>query len=384
MAPRDTHAIRQIVAGGRSVRCGPSDARPGMGVHRRRRKQAAECVLQEAMPDGRIRCGTCGRRCVIPEGGMGWCRTRTVRDGRLYALTYGRVSSLSPNPIEKKPLFHFYPGSHALTAGSWGCNFACPWCQNWHISKRLSGDGRSMNPQEFVDVCVRLGCQGTSISFNEPTLSLEWAIEVFRDARNRYPQLYHTFVTNGYMTSEALRMLADAGLEAVNVDVKGDIDAYSEYCQADTERVWETCFLAKELGLHVEIATLVIPGVNDRAEQLHAIASRFSGELGPDVPWHVNAYHPDYEFKAPPTARSTMERALSVGKETGLRYVYVGNMAGFDVNTYCLKCGYLLVERSLVRATPCRVAPDGTCPQCGERVPGKGWDWACGREATGS
>jgi pyruvate formate lyase activating enzyme len=347
-------------------------------------ESATECALQEAGPDGTVRCRTCSRRCVIAEGGTGWCRTRTVRNARLYSLTCGRVSSLSANPIEKKPLFHFYPGSYALTAGSWGCNFACPWCQNWDISKRLSGDDRVVTPAEFVDHCVRLGCQGTSLSFNEPTLSLEWAIGVFRDARNRYPALYHTFVTNGYMTSAALRMLADAGLDAMNVDVKGGPAAYRRYCRADDEHVWATCVLARKLGLHIEIATLVIPGVNDTAVQLRAITSRVLSELGPDVPWHANAYHPACEFDAPPTPRSTMERALSAGKAAGLHFVYVGNMAGFDAHTYCPTCGRLLVERSLGRATRCRVAADGTCPGCGERLPGKGWAWGRGGATVGS
>jgi len=343
---------------------------------------AVECVLQEALPDGKVRCNTCHRRCSIPEGGRGWCGTRTVRNGRLIALTYGRLSSLSLNPIEKKPLFHFYPGSHALTAGSWSCNFACPWCQNWDITKRCSGESRFMHPGQFVDECVRLGSQGTSISFNEPTLSLEWALEVFRDARRRYPRLYHTYVTNGYMSPAALGMLADAGLEGMNVDVKGDGEVYRRYCNADVAPVWETCRRAMDLGLHLEIATLVIPGVNDDEKQLRALAARLVNELGADVPWHVNAYCPAYKFTAPPTPRSTMELALGVGKRAGLHFVYVGNMAAFDMNTYCPKCGDLLIERSPARATCCRVVADGTCPRCGRRLPGRGW--SAPRPGTGS
>jgi pyruvate formate lyase activating enzyme len=268
-----------------------------------------EALLQEPLGDGRVRCHTCHRQCVIGEGKTGWCRTRMVRGGRLYTLTYGRVSSLASNPIEKKPLYHFYPGSHALTAGSWSCNFTCPWCQNWHLSKSASGSDRFMTPAAFVEETLRCHCQGTSISFNEPTLSLEWSLEVFRTARNAKPPLYNTFVTNGYMTSDALKLLAEAGLDALNIDIKGDAATCQRYCQADVAQVWENCKLARQLGLHLEITTLVIPGVNDDDESLRGIASRIASELGRDVPWHVNAYCPAYRFNAPPTPTATMTRA---------------------------------------------------------------------------
>jgi len=177
-------------------------------------------LLQEAT-DGKVRCHVCERRCALIPGGLGWCRTRENRGGRLVTLTYGAVSSLSANPMEKKPFYHFHPGTFALTAGSWSCNFGCPWCQNWEISKvPPSGRGEYLSPERFVELTMRHGCQGTSISFNEPTLSLEWSLDVFRLARGR--GLYNTYVTNGYMTPEALSLLIDAGLDAMNVDVKGD------------------------------------------------------------------------------------------------------------------------------------------------------------------
>ena len=170
----------------------------------------------------RIRCLTCQRRCELIPGGLGWCQTRAHQDGTLMTLIYGALSSLSANPIEKKPFYHFHPGTRALTSGSWSCNFVCPWCQNYHISKTAPGRGRSLSvlPDEFVTRATSLGCEGTSISFNEPTLSLEWSLDVFRLARER--GLYNTYVTNGYMTPEALQLLVEAGLDAMNVDVKGD------------------------------------------------------------------------------------------------------------------------------------------------------------------
>jgi pyruvate formate lyase activating enzyme len=316
----------------------------------------------------KVRCLTCERRCELADGGVGWCRTRQNRDGTLYTLVYGLVSSLSCNPIEKKPLYHFYPGSVALTAGSYSCNFACPWCQNHHISKAASGPGRYTSPQDFVSQASKLGCQGTSISFNEPTLSLEWSLEVFRLARAR--GLYNTYVTNGYMTPEALRLLANAGLDAMNVDLKGDAQAVRQYCGTDVEKVWRNCRLARELEVHLEITTLVIPGVNDRHEVLRGIAEWIVADLGPDVPWHVSGYYPAYRFTAPPTPVRTLERAWNAGKAAGLEFVYLGNVLGHRLeNTCCPDCGTCLIRRQGLRVTASRL-DHGGCPNCGREVPG--------------
>ena len=297
-------------------------------------------------------------------------------------LTYGAVSSLSVNPIEKKPLFHFYPGSVALTAGSWSCNFACPWCQNWEISKSPPSGGRFFSPARFVAEAINRGCQGTSISFNEPTLSLEWSLEVFRLARQA--GLYNTFVTNGYMSEEALRRLARAGLDGMNVDVKGDAEAVRTYCQADVEVVWRNLRLAQELGIWVEVTTLVIPGVNDSVDVLQEIARRVRDELGPYTPWHVTRYHPAYRFDAPPTPVLVLEQARSIAMELGLQYVYIGNVPGhFAEGTYCPACGRMLVERWGLRAVVDTTA-EGRCPDCGEQVSGIGWGWQSRRSPKGS
>ncbi len=335
-----------------------------------------EALLQEPLGDGRVRCHTCQRECVIAEGQTGWCHTRTVRGGRLHTTTYGRVSSLASNPIEKKPLYHFYPGSQTLTAGSWSCNFACPWCQNWHISKSASGRDRFIRPAAFVEETVRQGCRGTSISFNEPTLSLEWSLEVFRRCRNSRPPLYNTFVTNGYMTAEALKLLAEAGLDALNVDIKGDATACRRYCQADVALVWERCQQARQLRLHLEITTLVIPEVNDDDASLRGIASGIVNDLGRDVPWHVNAYSPAYQFNAPRTPAATLARARQIGREAGLDFVFVGNVSGAGADTHCPGCGTLLVKRYGLTLLGCWVTAAGTCPCCRRSIPGVGWKWA--------
>jgi len=287
----------------------------------------------------------------------------------LVTLVYGAVSSLSVNPIEKKPLYHFYPGTLALTSGSWSCNFGCPWCQNYHISKATSGWDRYMSPEDFVSEAANLGCHGTSISFNEPTLSLEWSLDAFRLACAR--GLYNTYVTNGYMTPEALGLLVEAGLDAMNVDVKGDAQAVRRYCRGiDVEKVWRNCRLARELGVHLEITTLVIPGVNEQDEVLRGIAERIVTELGPDVPWHVSGYYPAYRFTAPPTPVEALERAWCIGREAGLAFVYLGNVGGHRLeNTYCPGCGTLLVERWGLRVTASRL-DRGRCPHCGREVPG--------------
>jgi len=322
-----------------------------------------------------VRCLLCERRCLLVEGGRGWCRTRVNRDGILYTLAYGAVSSLAENPIEKKPFYHFYPGSRALTVGSWSCNFGCPWCQNWQISKATPPEGgRFLSPETFVRETARQGCQGTSISFNEPTLSFEWSREVFRLARAG--GLYNTFVTNGYMTAAALEELARAGLDALNVDVKGDEVAVWKYGQGvDADKVWERCRQARALGLHLELTQLVIPGVNDDEGSLAGTARRIVEELGPETPWHVSGYLPAYRFTAPPTPVATLERAARLGRQVGLQHVYVGNAPSRHVNTYCPECDALLVERHGLRLVR-NAAVGGRCPRCHRKIAGAGWDWA--------
>jgi pyruvate formate lyase activating enzyme len=339
-------------------------------------------VLLQREEGRRVVCCTCERRCRLVEGGTGWCRTRRNHDGVLYTLIYGAVSSVSANPIEKKPLYHFYPGTYALTAGSWGCNFGCPWCQNWEISKKPPPPaGPFTSPAAFVDEVVRVGCRGTSISFNEPTLSLEWSLEVFRLARAR--GLYNTLVTNGYMTPEALHLLVEAGLDGRNVDLKGKAEAVRRHCKGiDVERVWNACRLAREAGVHLELTTLVIPGVNDDGSSLHEIAGRILSELGADVPWHVSAYFPAYRFHAPPTSVAMLERAWTIGREAGLRFVYLGNAPGHPSgNTVCVYCGALLIERWGLAVIRNRLR-SGCCSACGRAIAGvwgPGWADRAGR-----
>jgi len=331
-----------------------------------------EALLQEKMND-KVRCHACERRCTLIPGGLGWCRTRQNRDGRLVTLIYGSISSLAVNPIEKKPFYHFHPGTKALTGGSWSCNFGCPWCQNWDISKSPPpAKGDYLSPQGFIDSVERKNCQGTSISFNEPTLSLEWSVDVFRLAKQRV--FYNTYVTNGYMTAEALWLLIDAGLEAMNVDIKGDATAVKKFCKmVDVDQVWAATNLARSRCVHIEITTLVIPTVNDSDSVLHGIAERIAGDLGREVPWHITSYYPAYQFTAPPTPLATLERAWQIGKEAGLEFVYTGNEPRHQHNnTYCPTCGTLLIWRLGFDVVEYRLNV-GRCPQCGRPIPGV-WD----------
>ena len=327
-----------------------------------------EAMLQGPI-ENKVQCLVCERRCLLVEGGMGWCRTRINYEGKIYTLIYGAVSSLSANPIEKKPLYHFYPGSRALTAGSWSCNFGCPWCQNWDISKKaLPAQSQIMSPEDFIREALRLGCQGTSISFNEPTLSLEWSLDVFELAREK--GLYNTYVTNGYMTEVALTLLAEAGLNAMNVYLKGEAATIRKLCKGvDVEHVWARCQQAIELDLHLEITTLVIPGVNDSDECLRDIASRIATELGVEVPWHVSGYYPAYQFTAPPTPINTLERACDIGRGAGLQYVYIGNLPGHPGdNTYCPNCGNLCIERNYFDVKLIGVY-NKKCKKCDDSLP---------------
>jgi pyruvate formate lyase activating enzyme len=328
-----------------------------------------EALLQDKI-NHKVRCQVCERRCLIAPGGLGWCRTRALRNDRLVTLIYGAVSSLAADPIEKKPFYHFHPGTLTLTAGSWSCNFGCPWCQNWTIARVAPPEkGQYVSPERFVKLARRTGCQGVSISYNEPTLSLEWSLDVFRLARPS--GLYTTYVTNGYLTREALGLLLEAGLDAMNVDLKGDATGVRRYCKGvDVEKVWALARLARAHGVHVEITTLVIPTVNDDEPTLRGIAARVVEDLGAEVPWHVTGYRPAYRFTAPPTPVVTLEQAWRIGTEAGLEFVYVGNMPGQRHNdTLCPACGGLLIQRSGLDVLRNEMR-NGRCPGCGQAIAG--------------
>ena len=332
-----------------------------------------EALLYEHLGD-RVQCHTCERRCLILEGEPGFCATRKNIGGQLYTLVYGDISSISANPIEKKPLFHFYPGTKALTIGSWSCNFTCPWCQNYDISKSPQniGKGEYISPATFINLIPRYRCQGSSVSLNEPTMLFEYSLDIFDLARDK--GYYNTYVTNGYMTAPALELLVAHGLNAVNIDIKGEAEVVKRFCTADVNIVWRNASRAKERGVWVELTTLVIPGVNDSEEGISGIARRIKRELGSDIPWHITGYYPAYKFRSesyvPSTPVSTLEKARDIGKAEGLKYVYAGNVPGHPYeHTYCPGCNQLLIERYGFSITRYNVSPDKHCPYCGEEIP---------------
>lgn len=333
-------------------------------------KYMKEALLYDKLPNKKVRCNTCNRRCIIVPNKLSFCKTRENRKGKLYTLEYGLISSIAVNPIEKKPLFHFWPGSDCLTIGSWSCTLTCPWCQNYDISK-VSPDPKNsimMTPKGLVDKTIENLCQGTSMSFSEPTTFLEYSIDVFKLAKKE--GLYNTFITNGYFTPEALKLLLKAGCDAFNIDIKGDKEAVKKYCNADVEFVWQNIIEIKKKGGWVELTTLVIPGVNDDEEFLRGIVKKICDEVGDDTPWHISRYYPHYKFTSPPTPVETLERAFNIGKRSGLKFIYVGNVLGHKLeNTYCPGCKKLLIKRFGFDVQYFNLTKDKKCPECGEKIP---------------
>lgn len=329
-----------------------------------------EALLYERAGDA-VRCGVCERRCVIFEGGKGACGTRMNVGGKLFTLVYGDLNALESRPIEIKPFFHFWPGSSALTFSTWSCNFKCPWCQNWRLSKtppELSR-GNFVPAERVVELARRHGDHGLCVSFTEPTLLFEFSLDCFTLARRH--RLYNTFVSNGYMTAEALEQLRAAGLDAIKIDVKGDAEVYEKLCGGvSVEKVWRNARTAKRLGMHVEIVNLVITGVNDNEACLREIIERHLKELGELTPLHFTRYHPAYKFNNPTTSVETLERACKLAKRLGVAYVYIGNVPGHKYeNTYCHECERLLIKRYSYSVLRYEVTNEKRCPNCGVEVP---------------
>ena len=333
-----------------------------------------EARLYEKLDNDYVRCNVCARRCVIPPGKRGMCQVRQNFNGTLYVFSYGNLSSVAVDPIEKKPFFHFWPGSGVLTMGSWSCNFLCPWCQNYEISKVSPVyQCRFVSPERIIQIAKHNDAKGVAFSYNEPLVSMfEFSIDVMKLARKE--GLYTSYVTNGFFTPESLRALYEAGLQAMNIDIKGCDPKLAKYVGAPVEPVWLTAKEAKKLGIHVEITTLVIPGLNDDDECLRYIARRIYTDLGSDTPWHVTAYRPMYKsFEYGLTESTTVEhllKARKIGLSEGLGYIYTGNVPGQEYeNTYCPKCGELLIRRFGFTISEYNITPDKTCPKCGTHIP---------------
>ncbi|MDD5255248.1 MAG: AmmeMemoRadiSam system radical SAM enzyme [Candidatus Omnitrophica bacterium] len=330
-----------------------------------------EALLYKKTEDEQVSCFLCSHRCLVPEGGFGICGVRLNRGGTLYTLVYGKPVAMHVDPIEKKPLYHFLPGSLSFSVATAGCNFRCGFCQNWQISQAKPGDGpegpATVLPQELVRAASENKCASISYTYTEPTIFFEYALETA--ARARKEGLRNVFVTNGYMTPEAITELVPF-LDAANVDLKFfRDDAYRKVCGGSLQPVCDSIALMKKAGVWVEVTTLVIPGENDSQDELSGIAGFIAG-VSRDIPWHVSRFHPDYRFTAqPPTPSGTLKEAERIGKEQGLRFVYCGNVAGWDENTYCRGCGKPVVTRAGFSVREYNLE-DGRCVFCGEKTPG--------------
>lgn len=320
-----------------------------------------------------VECLVCERRCRIPPGKHGFCKTRENRRGRLYTLVYGDISALESRPIEIKPFYHFYPGSTALTFSTWSCNFRCPWCQNWHLSRAEVRPEKAnynyISPEKMVATALRSADAGLCASFQEPTMLFEYSLDAFNLAREK--GLYNCIVSNGYMTKEALKMLGSAGMNAIKIDIKGDAEVYRKYLGGlDVGVVWRNAKEAKKLGLHVEMVNLLITGVNDGEEQIQALVERHLRAVGSSTPLHFTRYHPAYKFTNLATRIEVLEKAYRIAKEAGILYPYVGNLPGHRYeNTYCPNCEELLIERLGYKIKSYRITMDKKCPRCSEAVP---------------
>ena len=330
-----------------------------------------EAMLYEKLTDNSVRCNLCAHRCTITEGKFGICGVRQNQNGTLYSLVYGEAIAEHVDPIEKKPLYHFLPGSTSFSVATIGCNFKCGFCQNWQISQVSKKKNEMLSvkellPELLVEKALRSRCKSISYTYTEPTIFIEYAYDTAKLAKDK--GLYNNFVTNGFMTKEALDCIGPY-LDAANVDLKSfRDDYYKKVCQGRLQPVLDAITYMKELGVWVEITTLLVPGENDSDSELEAIA-QFIASLDKNIPWHISRFHPDYQFtdhSATPLER--MKKAFSIGKEAGLRYIYLGNVPDRN-DTYCPKCSNLLVKRSYFEARDVSLN-NNTCSQCSANIAG--------------
>jgi len=323
--------------------------------------------------DGKLRCRLCRHECLISPSKRGICQVRENKNGKLYSLNYRKAISMAVDPIEKKPFFHFHPGSTSLSIATVGCNFKCKHCQNYAISQMVRDHGEipgdDIAPEDIVSTAIKKGCDSISYTYSEPTIFYEYAYDIAKLAKKK--GIANNFVTNGYIGEDALREISPY-LDAANIDLKGYTDKfYREICGARLQPVLDSIRLHHELGIWIEIATLVIPGHNDKKEGFEGIA-KFIASVDPGIPWHVTRFHPDYKLTdVPSTPAASIRMARDIGIEAGLKYVYEGNIPGEEKeDTFCPECKELLIKRfgfSVMK----NIIIDSKCPKCGAKISGR-------------
>lgn len=319
-----------------------------------------------------VDCLLCCHRCHIEKGKFGFCGVRQNVDGELYSLFYGNLIASNIDPIEKKPLYHFFPKTDSYSIAQPGCNFRCGFCQNWQISQlrasKLTGrlDITEATPEEIVNKATASNCHSISYTYTEPTVFFEFAYDTAKLAKKK--GLYNVFVTNGYMTQEAIDMISPY-LDAVNVDLKAfKNETYKTVCKGELGPVLKSIEYMRKIGIWVEITTLVVPDMNDSYEELKQIAD-FVFKIGKEVPWHISRFYPNYEYMDyEPTTIETMKIAYNLGKEAGLRYIYLGNVSN-NADTYCYKCKRCLIRRDYIFTIKNRLIGN-RCPDCGAVIDG--------------
>jgi len=329
-----------------------------------------EAYLYQKLDKNRVKCTNCAHYCFINSGKRGICGVRENIDGKLYALNYEKAIALNIDPIEKKPFFHFLPGSYSLSIATVGCNLQCKNCQNWDISQGFKGKkeipGQQLSPEDIIKLAVKNNLPNISYTYTEPTIFLEYALDTMKLAKKQ--GIKNTWVSNGFMTEESAKLVIPY-LDANNIDIKSfSDDFYKENCGARLEPVLKTAKLMKSSGVWVEITTLVIPTLSDSEEMFKGIAKFIKEELGSETPWHITQFSGAISWKLkqfPTTLVETLEMAYNIGKETGLKYVYTGNVPGLKYeDTICPKCGIISIDRTgyIIQ----RHDKNGKCSKCGE------------------
>jgi len=333
-----------------------------------------EAMLYEKLEDKKVRCNLCARRCLIKDGALGFCLVRKNESGTLRSLVYAKAISACADPIGKKPLSHFNPGALVMSIATIGCNFRCKFCDNWMISQEKKIAGRHFLPEEVVKATKDNGCQGISYTYTEPTIFFEYAYDTAKLAHQ--VGFFNTFVTNGYMTPEAVEAIAPY-LDAATVDFKGggDPDFYRDFSAVPSvEPIYESLKEMKKNDIHTEITNLVVPKKGDSIETIKELAAWIKDALGKDTPFHLLRFHPDYQLTTiPSTPIKTLEKAYAAVKEAGLDYVYMGNVPGHPYeNTYCPNCNELLIKRFSFEIAKWNLTKDMRCQACGQEIPIKG------------